>query len=137
MSGGRGIAVALAAGLAVAGVTLALLALTAGIGAEDGGAAPGRTMAGEPEGGRALFARMGCATCHTLAAAGSTGEFGPDLDGRLGSHTAASLEATILDPPGPGGYSGMPEDFGERMSDAELDTLVSFLLASRAGRSER
>ena len=131
MNGRRGLALPLAAGLVVAGLILAVLGLTTGIGGEDGRQ---RVVAtGEAQGGRALFARMGCATCHTLAAAGSTGEFGPNLDQRLGAHTAESLRATILDPPGPGGFSGMPEDFGRRMSDAELDALVSFLLASRAG----
>jgi hypothetical protein len=34
----------------------------------------------------------------------------------------------IVSPPG---GSLMPEDFGERMTDAELDELVDFLLASR------
>ncbi len=132
MNGRRRLALPLAAGLAVAGLTLAILALSPGIG---GGESTKTTevAVGESKGGRALFARMGCASCHTLAAAGSTGEFGPNLDQRLRAHTAASLEATILDPPGPRGFSGMPEDFGTRMSDAELDTLVNFLLASRAG----
>jgi mono/diheme cytochrome c family protein len=131
VNGRRRLALPLAAGLIVAGLTLAILALSPGIG---GGESTTTTEValGESQGGRALFARMGCASCHTLAAAGSTGEFGPNLDQRLRAHTAASLEATILDPPGPQGFSGMPEDFGTRMSDAELDTLVSFLLASRA-----
>ena len=131
MNGRRRLALPLAAGLAVAGLTLASLALVAGIGGGDA-TTTAQVAAGESEGGRALFARMGCASCHTLAAAGSTGEFGPNLDERLRAHTAASLEATILDPPGSGGFTGMPEDFGARMSDAELDTLVSFLLASRS-----
>jgi cytochrome c oxidase subunit II len=131
VNGRRRLVLSLAAGLAVAGLTLAILALSPGIGGGDGTKTT-EVAVGESQGGRALFARMGCASCHTLAAAGSTGEFGPNLDQRLRAHTAASLEATILDPPGPRGFSGMPEDFGRRMSDAELDTLVSFLLASRA-----
>ena len=131
MSGRLGLALPLAAGVAVAGLTLAVLALSAGIGGESATTTT-RVAAGESQGGRALFARMGCASCHTLAAAGSTGQFGPNLDERLGAHTAASLEATILDPPGSEGFSGMPQDFGKRMSHAELDTLVSFLLASRS-----
>ena len=78
--------------------------------------------------GLAVFNRMGCGSCHRLAAAGSSGPIGPSLDERLESHTAASLKATIL-APAPG--TAMPEDFGQRMSDDELDALVSFLLASR------
>jgi len=30
---------------------------------------------------------MGCGSCHTLAAAGSGGSIGPNLDERLGRHT--------------------------------------------------
>ena len=44
----------------------------------------------------------------------------------------ARMRIAILDPPGSEGFSGMPQDFGKRMSHAELDTLVSFLLASRS-----
>ena len=131
MNGRRRLVLPLAAGLAVAGLTLAILALGPGIGGGDA-TTTAQVATGESQTGRALFARMGCASCHTLAAAGSTGEFGPNLDRRLRAHTAASLEATILDPPGPRGFAAMPRDFGARMSDAELDALVSFLLASRS-----
>ena len=74
---------------------------------------------------------MGCGGCHTLAAASAHGEIGPDLDARLPSHTAATLRAKILDPPTSEAFAQMPTDFGERMSDAELDALVAFLLESR------
>jgi mono/diheme cytochrome c family protein len=80
--------------------------------------------------GLEVFNRMGCGSCHRLAAAGSNGPIGPDLDERLGSHTAESLKAKII---APGGTSVMPSDFAERMDDDELDALVSFLLASRDG----
>ena len=80
--------------------------------------------------GLEVFNRMGCGSCHLLAAAGSNGPIGPDLDGRLESHTAESLEAKII---APGAESVMPSDFAERMDDDELDALVSFLLASRDG----
>jgi hypothetical protein len=74
---------------------------------------------------------MGCGSCHRLAAVGSRGQIGPDLDERLRGHTGASLTTTILDPPGGDNFGGMPRDFGERMTDRELDALVSFLLAAR------
>lgn len=78
--------------------------------------------------GLKVFNRMGCGSCHRLAAAGSTGPIGPNLDERLTSYTAESLEAKIV---APGENGPMPSDFGERMTDAELDSLVGFLLASR------
>ena len=77
--------------------------------------------------GRAVYARLGCGSCHTLAATGSHGQIGPDLDARLAHHTAASLRHVVLEPPG----GLMPDDFGARTTDAELDALVAFLLAGR------
>jgi cytochrome c oxidase subunit II len=111
----------LVAGL-VAAAAAFLLVLSTG-----GGDPPPAASAGEPA-GRAVFARMGCGGCHALAAANAHGEIGPDLDARLPSHTAASLRATILDPPSTPSFALMPRDFGERMSGAELDALVAYLL---------
>jgi mono/diheme cytochrome c family protein len=87
----------------------------------------------EPVGERAssgltVFNRMGCGSCHRLAAARSSGPIGPNLDDRLESHTADSLKAQILAPRQTG---MMPTDFGERMTDAEVDALVGFLLVAR------
>jgi cytochrome c553 len=75
-----------------------------------------------------VFAKLGCGSCHRLAAAGSTAQLGPSLDARLPNHTAKSLRAVITKPPP---YSMMPADFAERTTDAELDALVAFLLESR------
>jgi cytochrome c2 len=79
-------------------------------------------------GGRAVFAKLGCGSCHRFAAAGSTARLGPNLDRRLRHHDATSLRAVILDPPR---YSMMPEDFGRRTTERELDALVDFLLEHR------
>src|SRR5829696_7185336 len=116
-------AVPLVAGLVVAAA--AFLLLSAG----GGSAPPAASTPGEPD-GRAVFVRMGCGGCHSLAGASAHGEIGPDLDARLPSHTAASLRAQILDPAQSGGFATMPTDFGKRMSRAELDALVAFLLDS-------
>jgi mono/diheme cytochrome c family protein len=122
----------LLAGLVAAGAAFGVVALaTAGDG--NGGGDGGRTAA--PAGGEALhpgkavFARMGCGSCHRLAAAGSSGAgFAPELDERLAGHTEESLREQILSP---GELSMMPRDYRQRMSDQELDDLVDFLLASR------
>jgi mono/diheme cytochrome c family protein len=132
-------AVPFAAGVAAAVAAFTVVLLTTNDGgngrAPEGGqvaaAAPGAAL---PEGlasGLAVFTRMGCGGCHRLAAAGSTGPIGPDLDQRLPNHTRESLTGQILSP---GAYSGMPDDFGERMSDTELNALVDFLLAVREPR---
>jgi mono/diheme cytochrome c family protein len=133
-------AVPFAAGVAAAVAAFTVVLLTTNDGA-NGRAPDGRQVAaaasGSPlpeglEGGLAVFTRMGCGGCHRLAAAGSTGPIGPDLDERLPNHTRESITAQILSPGG--AYSSMPDDFGERMSDAELDALVDFLLAVREPR---
>jgi cytochrome c551/c552 len=126
---------ALGAGLAAA--VLAFAAVALGVGISDGseGGSTSATAAGartDHESGRAVFARMGCGSCHTLAAAGSRGQLGPNLDARLGRHTRASLIARITAPPSdPEGFSMMPTNFGSRMNARELDSLVRFLLATR------
>ena len=84
--------------------------------------------------GRAVFSRMGCGGCHHLTAANARGQIGPDLDFALAGHTRASLKQQILDPyPGSrvDAMGTMPEDFGEQLTPAELDQLVTFLLATR------
>ena len=124
---------ALAAGLAAAALALAVVALGVGI---DGGANAPRasTVPAEQGSGRALFARMGCGSCHTLATAGSTCGMGPDLDSATEAELvsiSARLIAQITSPAGDGGLGAMPTDFGSRMSSRELDSLVDFLLAQR------
>jgi mono/diheme cytochrome c family protein len=135
-------AVPFAAGVAAAVAAFAVVALTTDGG--DGERAPGSGQepapapaapaAGVPAGqeaGFAVFNRMGCGGCHVLAAAGSSGPIGPSLDARLPDHTRKSLTAAILSPPP---LAAMPDNFGERMSDAELSDLLDFLLAVREPR---
>jgi cytochrome c oxidase subunit 2 len=114
---------ALAAALAAAAVLGAAALL-------GGGDEPSRPAAARPDPGRLVFAREACGSCHTLAAAGTRGEIGPDLDRALAHHDRASLKAKILDPTPAGGdeFAVMPEDYGQRMSARELDALVTFLL---------
>jgi cytochrome c551/c552 len=121
---------ALVAGLAAAALAFGAVALGVGI---DGGSDNPRASAAPKDGsGPAVFARMGCGSCHTLAAAGSMGQIGPNLDARLARHTRASLIARITAPPSdPEGFTMMPTDFASRMDARELDALVRFLLAAR------
>jgi cytochrome c oxidase subunit 2 len=118
------------AGLLSAAAAFAAVAAITGAGDPEAVARDGdRTAAG-----RAVFARMGCGGCHALAAAGTEGAIGPDLDERLGGYDRASLAAKIVDPYAgsqPGAFTVMPEDFGRRMTAAELEALVAYLLASR------
>lgn len=105
--------------------------------AEAAGEAPagGEPPAGAPEtasaDGAALFDSQGCAGCHALAAAGSTGAIGPDLDTSPGGADLAFIEESIVDPDAAlaKGFEGgiMPANFGEVLSPEELDALVQFI----------
>jgi cytochrome c2 len=130
-----------AAGLGAGALAFAVVALAFGIQEEPEGetaasrspspAAPRMAARVEDDSGRAIFGRMGCGSCHTLAAAGSKGQIGPNLDERLRRHDRASLIARITAPAATESFSAMPTDFGSRMNARELDTLVRFLLAAR------
>jgi mono/diheme cytochrome c family protein len=112
---------------------LAGVAVLAVLGGPSRGAG-GDRAAESPIRGRAVFARMGCGGCHRLAAGGGSGiDVGPDLDEVLPDHDAGSLRAKIVDPYRAGqaqSFVVMPQDFGTRMSPAELDALVAFLLST-------
>ncbi len=83
--------------------------------------------------GAALFDEQGCAGCHVLAAAGSTGTVGPDLDVELKGEDEAYIEESIADPEKeiaegfPGGV--MPE-FGDSLSAEQIEALVAYISES-------
>lgn len=95
----------------------------------------------EPEGAAAtgsaaqLFTSAGCSSCHTLAAAGSTGTTGPDLEESLApDDNTAGIEEMIVNPNEEvvEGYppNVMPQTYGKTLSKAEIHQLAEFLVAS-------
>jgi mono/diheme cytochrome c family protein len=100
--------------------------------AEDGAPEATETApAGTAEAGESVYASAGCGTCHTLQAAGSSGTTGPNLDEAVAGETAEQIRESIVDPDAEitEGFSAgvMPQDFGDRLSEQELDNLVGFL----------
>jgi cytochrome c oxidase subunit 2 len=88
--------------------------------------------------GLAVFktATYGCTACHTLKAAGSTGQVGPDLDDLsapakdAGKPVADFVRESIVDPAAylAKGYDdAMPHNFGDTIPPKDLDALVQFL----------
>jgi cytochrome c oxidase subunit 2 len=95
--------------------------------------------------GKAVFVgASGCGTCHTLAAAGTTGQVGPNLTQRLKSDcaTPASIKArgktlaecihtAIVKPYAylPSGFQAniMPASFSQSLSASQIQSLVSYL----------
>jgi len=72
--------------------------------------------------GQALFNDWSCSTCHTLAVAGGTGGVGPSFDGNA-KLTVDYAKAIITN-----GQGAMPA-FGGQMTDAEIATIASYIVA--------
>lgn len=82
-----------------------------------------------------LFTSAGCGSCHTLAAAGTTGETGPDLEESLApDDDTAGIEEMIVNPNVEvvEGYppNVMPQNYGETFSNEEIQQLAEFLVAT-------
>lgn len=84
-------------------------------------AAPPPSKGGKPD-GKAIFASAGCATCHTLAAAGATGTVGPNLDEAKPSVDKAIERITQ-------GKGVMPS-FKGQLTDAEIRAVAQFVSTS-------
>lgn len=85
--------------------------------------------------GAEVFAGSGCGSCHTLAAAGSTGTTGPNLDESLApDDNTEGIESMIAHPNEEviEGYppNVMPKTYGQSLSAAELHELAEFLVES-------
>ena len=91
--------------------------------------------------GKAVFASNGCASCHTLRAAGATGTVGPDLDKlpayakQAGKPLEDFVRESIVDPNAyvqPGFPKNLMPSFSTLPKD-QLDALVTFLIDSSKG----
>jgi cbb3-type cytochrome c oxidase subunit III len=101
----------------------AYVAGVAGVaGARPGG---GTTPGGGGTDGKAIFASAGCATCHTLADAGSNGTVGPNLD------QAKPDEALVVDRV-TNGRGAMPS-FKGQLTPAQIQAVAKYV-SSAAGR---
>ncbi len=100
----------------------------AGGGASGGGAASGgggQPSAGAQSPGAKLFASSGCGACHTLGAAGSQGQSGPNLD--QAKPTAALVITRVTN-----GAAPMPA-FKGRLTPAQIKALAAYV-SSVAGK---
>jgi mono/diheme cytochrome c family protein len=105
-----------------------------------GSASEGESEGGEAGGtasakGKQLFVSVGCGSCHTLAAAGTTGEVGPDLEETLATDdNTAGIEEMIIHPNAEviEGYPAnvMPQHYGQSLSTEEVHAVAEFLVAS-------
>jgi cytochrome c553 len=75
--------------------------------------------------GAGVFANAGCGTCHTLKAAGTNGQAGPNLDVLQPAFEQARIQVED-------GGGGMPA-YGGKLTAAEIQDVAAFV-ATRAGR---
>lgn len=97
----------------------------------------------EPGTGEFVFLEGGeggaqpCGQCHTLEAAGTSATIGPELDSYLQGASEEELRNDIVAPDSQiaEGFQGgvMPSDYGESLSDEELERLVEYLLEAGGG----
>ena len=72
-----------------------------------------------------MFASAGCAACHTLAAANSTGTVGPNLDDAKPSYELAVQRVTL-------GQGGMPS-FKDQLEPQQIADVAQFVASSTGG----
>jgi mono/diheme cytochrome c family protein len=117
----------------VSGQDLEDVAAYVGLYAGVPGAAPPKVPGGP---GAQVFANNGCGGCHTLAAAGTGGVTGPNLNEVLPGQTAAMIEESIVDPNAhiAKGYPAnvMPSNFKTIIKPSEIEQLVQYLISSTA-----
>jgi cytochrome c551/c552 len=110
---------------------------TTGTTSGPGATSTGKYAGGSAAAGKPLFSSQGCSACHTLAAAGSTGTIGPNLD-NVADYAAKAKMAVddfvggaIVHPPPPyvppGYTNSMPTDFGKKLSMQQIKDLVAFV----------
>jgi cytochrome c oxidase subunit 2 len=122
----------------------------AGVTAQGPGGGPGTSKGPAASGaaaGKQVFASNGCGGCHKLAAAGTSGTVGPDLDKVVadaakyakGKSPADYIRDSIVNPSAftvPGFPKGtMPDTFKQLPKD-QIDALVQFLVESGGGKKK-
>ena len=78
--------------------------------------------AGDAANGKQVFASAGCGGCHTLAAAGSSGSVGPNLDDAAPSFDAVVTQVT-------NGGGAMPS-FANDLTAQEIRDVAAFVSGS-------
>jgi cytochrome c6 len=87
---------------------------------------PSQPTQGDPVAGKEVFlGSSGCAGCHTLADAGSTGMIGPNLDDLKPTYDAVVSQVT-------NGGGGMPA-FGDSLSEKQIQDVAAYVSSATQG----
>jgi len=88
-------------------------------------AQPVTKLKGDPTAGKKVFLSAGCASCHTLKDAGSTGTVGPNLDQAKPSLDKALLRVTY-------GKSPMPA-FKGTLTEQQIADVAAYVVQATSG----
>lgn len=80
---------------------------------------------GDPTAGKAVFLGNGCGGCHTLAAAGTSGNVGPNLDEKKPSLSLVVDRVTH-------GKGAMPP-FADSLSEQQIKDVAAYVVQSTGG----
>ena len=80
------------------------------------------TLVGDPVAGAAVWSGAGCASCHTMRAAGATGTVGPNLDSSKPGQDLVIQRVT-------NGINVMPA-FGDQLNGKQIQDLASYVYKS-------
>ena len=86
---------------------------------------PALKLTGDDSAGKSIFAEKGCGGCHTLAAAGTGGTVGPNLDE---AKPTTELAVTLVTK----GRGAMPP-FGEQLTPQQIADVAAYITQSTGG----
>jgi cytochrome c553 len=109
-------------GTTTTGTTSTGTTSTGTTGTTTGGGSPD---GGDPEAGKGIFANYGCGSCHTLEAAGTSGNIGPNLDEAKPSLSLVVARVT-------NGKGAMPS-FKDTLSDKQIRDVAAYVVDSTGG----
>ncbi len=88
-------------------------------------------LKGDSTKGKAVFASAGCGSCHTLAAAHSTGTIGPDLDSLKPDYRAVTAQVTNGGAP----TGGTMPSFKKSLSTQQIADVAAYVVDSTGGKA--
>jgi mono/diheme cytochrome c family protein len=86
---------------------------------------PAFALKGDPTAGAGIFKSAGCTGCHTLAAAGSTGTVGPNLDQLKPDYRTVTAQVT-------NGGASMPA-FKSSLTSQQIADVAAYVVKSTGG----
>ena len=88
-------------------------------------------LKGDSKKGSSVFGSAGCGSCHTLAAAHSTGTIGPDLDSLKPDYRAVTAQVTNGGAPN----GGTMPSFKSSLSTQQIADVAAYVVKSTGGKA--